>query len=105
MRIQAGVKYGAKYVLPEAEGLAVENRKSNRRFPVSHRQRRLRAMRCLRTIARRTRSARSFSVPRVHPQMERPGFESSLCASSTNRSLYATLRKLLWTGAPFFIEE
>lgn len=41
------------------------------------------------TIARRTRPARSFSVLRGHPQMERPGFESPLCAMSTNRSLYA----------------
>ena len=56
-----------------------------------------------------TRSARSSSVPRGifsagHPQMERPGFEPPLCAMSTNRSLSATIRKYLWTGAAFFIE-
>jgi hypothetical protein len=36
--------------------------------------------------------------------MERPGFESPLCAMSTNRSLSATIRRYLWTGAGFFIE-
>jgi hypothetical protein len=41
------------------------------------------------TVARRTRPARSSSVLRVHPQMERPGFEPPLCAQSTNRRLYA----------------
>jgi hypothetical protein len=36
--------------------------------------------------------------------MERPGFESPLCATSTNRSLSATIRKYPWTGEAFFIE-
>ena len=45
------------------------------------------------------------NILRGHPQMERPGFESPLCATSTNRSLSATIRKYRWTGAGFFIEE
>ncbi len=36
------------------------------------------------TVARRTRPARSLSVPRGHSQMERPGLEFPLCATSTN---------------------
>ena len=34
--------------------------------------------------------------------MERPGFESSLCALSTNRSLSATIRKLPLDRCAFF---
>jgi hypothetical protein len=40
-------------------------------------------------------------TPAGPSQMERPGFESPLCASSTNRSLSATIRKFRWAGAPF----
>ena len=34
--------------------------------------------------------------------MERPGFESPLCALSTNRSLSATIRKLPLDRCAFF---
>jgi hypothetical protein len=89
----------------------MEKWKAEKRFPLSHSHDYGYGQKVFATVARRTRPARSSYVhrrlsktPGGPSQMERPGFESPLCAMSTNRSLSATIRKYLWTGAGFFIE-
>jgi hypothetical protein len=89
----------------------MEKWKAEKRFPLSHSHDYGYGQRCLRRLqgepgqlVHPMSTGDRRKTPGGPSQMERPGFESPLCAMSTNRSLSATIRKYLWTGAAFFIE-